>query len=185
VKTPPQDDRPAPQTAALAPVVERNIRALIEGRRREEKARSTVDRVADAVTRLTGSMRFVLIHAVLYGGWIIWNLPISPFRKFDPSLVGAAAASSIEAIFLSTFILMSRNRMNAQSDKRADLDLQISLLAEHEITRVVSLVSEIAKKPGIEASQDPGLGELKRDVEPEAVMDRLEAESAEQSPPRD
>ena len=62
--------------------------------------------------------------------------------------------------------------MNVQADKRAELDLQITLLAEHEVTRIVSLVSEIAKKMDIEIPDD--IDELAKDVHPEKVMDTME-----------
>jgi uncharacterized membrane protein len=83
--------------------------------------------------------------------------------------------ASVEAIFLSTFVLISQNRMAMVADKRAELDLQISLLAEHELTKLVTLVSKIAEREGIPSESDPEIREVKRDVAPEAVMDRLEA----------
>ncbi len=83
--------------------------------------------------------------------------------------------ASVEAIFLSTFVLISQNRMSQQADKRADLDLQISLLSEHEVTRLITLVKAIAEKLEIEASRDPELPELQKDVEPEKVLDVMEA----------
>ena len=83
--------------------------------------------------------------------------------------------ASVEAIFLSTFILISQNRMAAAADEPADLDLQISLLAEHEITRLVTLVSGIADRMGVKTEADADLEEITRDVAPEAVLDQLEA----------
>ena len=83
--------------------------------------------------------------------------------------------ASVEAIFLSTFVLISQNRMSAAADKRADLDLQISLLAEHEITRLVTLVSGIADRMGVNTEADAELDEIKQDVAPEAVLDEIEA----------
>jgi uncharacterized membrane protein len=80
----------------------------------------------------------------------------------------------VEAIFLSTFILITQNRMMAEADRRADLNLQISLLAEHEVTRLIQLVSEMAKKMGIEAARDPEVKELSQDVRPEMVLETLE-----------
>ena len=64
--------------------------------------------------------------------------------------------------------------MAAAADKRADLDLQISLLAEHELTRLISLVKAMAEHMGVEESRDPELKELTKDVHPEAVLDRIE-----------
>ncbi|MCA1481700.1 DUF1003 domain-containing protein, partial [Bradyrhizobium sp. NBAIM08] len=74
----------------------------------------------------------------------------------------------------STFVLISQNRMAAAADKRADLDLQVSLLAEHEITRMADVLARMAERMGIEAD----LHEVRRDVAPEAVLDRIEAEDA-------
>ncbi len=83
--------------------------------------------------------------------------------------------ASVEAIFLSTFVLISQNRMAAAADKRADLDLQVGLLAEHEVTKLVTLVSGIADRMGVRTAADPELGEIAQDVAPQAVLDEIEA----------
>jgi uncharacterized membrane protein len=160
----------------LARVVDRNIRALLLHRRQEEGTRSNQERIADSVTQFTGSMRFVYIHLVLFGSWIVINLGWIPgVPRFDPSFVVLAMVASVEAIFLSTFVLISQNRMSALADKRADLDLQVSLLAEHEITRLITVVTAMAERMGLEIAQDPELVELSQDVAPEKVMEKMEA----------
>ena len=83
--------------------------------------------------------------------------------------------ASVEAIFLSTFVLISQNRMAAAADKQADLDLQVSLLVEHEATRLVTLVSGIADRMGVKIEADADLEEITQDVASEAVLDELEA----------
>jgi uncharacterized membrane protein len=158
----------------MAGVVERNIHALLMHKQREEQSKGIQDRIADAITRFTGSMPFVYLHLVVFGLWIVVNLGWLPLPQFDPTFVVLAMVASVEAIFLGTFILISQNRMAALADKRADLDLQVSLLAEHEVTRLITLVTEIARKMGIEQSQDPELPELARDVAPEKVLDKME-----------
>ena len=130
----------------MAQIVERNIEALLQRRKREDREKTVEEKIADSVTRFTGSMLFVYLHLAIFGIWIIWNLGWIGLKPFDPSFVILAMFASVEAIFLSTFVLISQNRMNAQADKRADLDLQVSLLAEHEVTRLISLVTAIAKK---------------------------------------
>jgi uncharacterized membrane protein len=85
-----------------------------------------------------------------------------------------AVAVSVEAIFLSTFILITQNLMSVAADKRAELDLQISLLAEHEITKVAAFLSAIADRLDIETEVDAEVEELKQDVAPEAVLDEIE-----------
>src|SRR3712207_4151098 len=107
-------------------------------------------------------------------------LPIwTPAPPFDPTFVVLAMIASVEAIFLSTFVLINQNRMAAMADKRADLDLQISLLAEHEITRLITLVTAIAARMGIEESRHPELAELSQDIAPDKVMDQIERQEKE------
>jgi uncharacterized membrane protein len=158
----------------MAQIVERNIEALLQRGHLEEKQKTTQDRIADSITRFAGSMRFVYIHLILFGSWIIWNLGWLGLPPFDESLVVLAMVASVEAIFLSTFVMISQNRMNAQADKRAELDLQVSLLAEHEITRLVTLVAAMAKKMGVAEAHDAEIDELEQDVHPEKVMDTME-----------
>jgi uncharacterized membrane protein len=156
-------------------VVGRNIQALLARRLEQERNRRLQDRIADAITRFTGSMRFVYIHVVVFGLWIVLNLGWLPFApKFDPTFVVLAMVASVEAIFLSTFVLISQNRMTALADKRADLDLQVSLLTEHEITRLIQLTTAMARTLGVDESHDPELHELAHDVAPEKVLDEME-----------
>jgi uncharacterized membrane protein len=159
----------------LTGVVERNIRALLERRRADDHRRGWQDRLADGITRFTGSMRFVYLHLFVFGLWIAVNLPWSPLPRFDPSYVVLAMVASVEAIFLSTFILITQNRITAEADKRADLDLHISLLAEHEITRLIVLVTAMARQMGIHTAEDPELAELAQDVAPDNVLNAMEA----------
>ena len=167
---------PPPPPRGLSPVLERNILALQLRRQRQEKEAALEERLADAITRFTGSMRFVYLHLVVFGFWIVANLGWVPgVPAWDPSFVVLAMVASVEAIFLSTFVLISQNRMAAAADERADLDLQISLLAEHEVTRLVTLVSGIADRMGVKTEADADLEEITRDVAPEAVLDQLEA----------
>jgi len=164
----------------MSRVVERNIRALLARQQAEERRKTWQDRVADAVTAFTGSMTFVFIHLALFGIWIVWNLGWLGLPPFDKSFVVLAMFASVEAIFLSTFVLISQNRTAAQADKRATLDLQVNLLAEHEITRLVVLVTEIAKQLNIDAAQNPELQELAKDVHPEQVLTTIEQREAQE-----
>ena len=172
---------PPPQPTGLSPVLERNIRSLKERRQREEAEATTQEKIAEVITRFTGSMLFVYIHLALFGFWIIANLGWIPgVPLWDESFVVLAMRASVEAIFLSTFVLISQNRMQAAAGKRADLDLQISLLAEHEITKLATLVSAMADKMGVSSNVDDELEEIKQDVAPDAVLDELEASSPDQ-----
>jgi uncharacterized membrane protein len=158
----------------LAGALTRNIEALAERRRQDEGDATTQDRLASLITRFAGSMAFVSLHAALVVGWVLINTGLTRLRAFDPSFVILATVASVEAIFISTFILISQNRAQAAADRRADLNLQISLLSEHEVTHLIKLVSKVAANLGIEEASNPELEELKRTVAPEAVLERLE-----------
>jgi len=159
----------------LSPTLERNIHALVARRRREQHAATSQQKLADAITTFTGSMLFVYLHVAVFGIWIIANLHWLPgIPAWDESFVVLAMVASVEAIFLSTFVLISQNRMTAEADKRADLDLQISLLTEHELTKVARLLTQIADRLAIEPAAESELQEVARDIAPERVLDKIE-----------
>jgi len=166
------------ESRGMGAVVDRNIRALLERRQREDRERKLSDKIADRVTSFTGSMAFVYLHLIIFGLWIAINLGWLPIKKFDPTFVVLAMVASVEAIFLSTFVLITQNRMTAAAEKRAELDLQVSLLAEHEITRLIQIVSAIGERLGMEEVNDPELAELKDDVHPERVLDKIDRASS-------
>lgn len=159
-----------------------NIREM-EGRRRQEAARAPFsDRLAGAITAFAGSMAFVIVHVLLYGGWIAINLRWLPLiEPFDPTFVVLAMEASVEAIFLSTFVLISQNRMMAAADRRGDLDLHVNLLTEHELTRLAGLVDAIAAKLGVE-QDDPEFEEVKQDISADKVLDALDEEQGKVKP---
>ncbi len=172
---------PPPPPDSLHSALKRNIEQLAERRRRDTERSSRQERVADRITGFTGSMRFVYLHLAVYTLWILINLGWIPgVRRFDPSFVILAMEASVEAIFLSTFVLISQNRMAAAADKRADLDLHVNLLAEHELTKLVEMVAAISDKLGVRSVPEGEIGEISRDVAPEAVLDAIQASQEDQ-----
>ncbi len=174
-ETPRRPDAPAVPGSAVSGIVYRNIHALLEVRKEFERRKRRQDRVADAITAFAGSMGFVYVHILVYGGWIVINLGLIPgIKAFDPfPFVMLAMIASVEAIFLSTFILISQNRMTELADQRADLDLQISLLAEHEVTRLIHMTDAIARHLKV-PTELADMEELKKDVRPEVVVQQIE-----------
>jgi uncharacterized membrane protein len=165
-------------SSGLAQVLERNIR-LLHARNQEEEAHAGAEeRVARTVTDFTGSMLFVYLHIAIYGAWIVLNLRWIPgVPAWDRTFVILAMVASVEAIFLSTFVLITQNRMAAAAERRAELDLHINLLAEHEVTKVIRMVSAIAERLDVATEQGPEIEELKSDIAPEAVLDEIESPS--------
>jgi uncharacterized membrane protein len=169
---------PPPNPEGLSEALTRNIEVLTKRRATEAAKASRGDKIAAGVTRFTGSMLFVYLHLAAYGAWIVLNLGLVPgLKPFDPTFVILASEASVEAIFLSTFVLISQNRMSAAADQRADLDLHISLLAEHELTKMAVLLDAVAAKLGVQAAARE-IEEIKRDVAPEAVMDQIQDQQA-------
>jgi uncharacterized membrane protein len=159
----------------LNSILERNIEALVRRRDAEAKVSSLQDKIAAGVSGFSGSMSFVYLHLVIVSFWVAANLNWIPHvPAWDDSFVVLAMVASVEAIFLSTFVLITQNRMAAAADKRADLDLQISLLTEHELTKLAGLIAEMANKLGVSTEDNSEIEEIKRDVAPEAVLERIE-----------
>lgn len=149
---------------------------MIRARQELDKDRSRADRLADKVTSFSGTPTFVAVHAALFGGWLLYNSGLFDVPRFDPfPFVMLAMFASVEAIFLSTFVLITQNRMQRAADQRADLHLQIALLTEHELTRALELLDNVAGRLG--ASQDidrKAIESLKADVTPGGVLREIE-----------
>ena len=173
-------DRDAPERPEkhplLAGVLERNIRTLLAQRERRARHRSLQQRIADAITDFSGNMVFVYVHVLWFGGWIAWNLGAVGGKPFDPFPFGLLTMIvSLEAIFLATFVLISQNRISLDAERRTNLDLQIGLLTEHELTRALKMLDEIQDHLGIAQDPTTDLEELEAEVRPEDVLKEIEA----------
>jgi uncharacterized membrane protein len=157
----------------------KNISDLRKDREAAERSRTLGERVADKVTAFAGSMNSVLFHLLLYGGWLLYNSGIFPVEPFDPyPFVMLAMTASVEAIFLTTFVLISQNRNALIEERREDLGLHVSLLTEHEITRLAQLMDLIANRIGLDDGEKPELGDIKQEVAPVAVLRTIDAEES-------
>jgi uncharacterized membrane protein len=168
----------------LASVVERNIRSIEEHHRAAEGARTIREKIADFITGVSGSLGFVWLHVLWFGLWIALNVGLLGIPSFDPFPFGLLTTIvSLEAIFLSTFVLVSQNRQSVIADQRAQLDLQINLLAERELTRILQLQDAIARHLGVHNLDAMELQELEEDVQPEVVLQQLDAENGRKGRP--
>jgi uncharacterized membrane protein len=155
----------------LSKVIERNICTIIRLRLKAAQARSLQDQIADSVTVFSGKMGFVYVHIVWFGVWILLNdgkLGITPFDPFPYGFLTMIV--SLEAIFLSTFVLISQNRLSEEAETRANLNLQIGLLTEHEVTRVLQMLDAIQDTLGIDNDEDSELADLEMETKPEDVL---------------
>lgn len=122
------------------------------------------------------------LHLAILIVWVALNLgAIRAIPPWDPSFVILAMVASVEAIFLSTFVLINQNRMAELSERRAELDLQISLLNEHETTRLIEMMSALTERLKVPTPADDELPQLAQNVDPQAVMSQIERVSENQT----
>src|SRR5882762_9170278 len=142
--------RPTPGAADHSLPID-NVRRIAKLEERQLQARSAGERVAGAVSRAAGTSAFAIAHLVWFTVWLLANSGLvrglEPFDPFPFSLLTLIV--SLEAIFLSIWILISQNQMTRQAERRAHLDLQINLLAEQESTATLRIVHDIAEHLGI------------------------------------
>jgi uncharacterized membrane protein len=154
-----------------------NIERIAEMEKEFLERRSVVERVGDTIADFVGSTTFVILHVIWFTAWIAVNRNLIPqVRTFDPYpflLLGLAV--SLEAVLLSTFVLMKQNRMSKRSDRRNDLNLQIDLLAEREATMMLQMLQQICAHLGLEEVGDGAeVRELIRDTKVESIARELE-----------
>jgi uncharacterized membrane protein len=129
----------------------------------ESLDKSLSEVIADRIAGFTGSMTFVWFHVAWFGAWILLNVPWFGFQPFDPyPFTFLTMIVSLEAIFLATFILMSENRQARLADRRARVNLQIDMISEREVTKLMELVVEIHDKLGLKRKPDRELDRMRR-----------------------
>ena len=173
--------RPAPsqshtyhQPQTVEDVVQQNIDTILQLDKAARAQRTLLARVVDSITAFCGSLSFVWAHALWFGFWIGENL-LRGSAGFDPyPFPLLTLIVSLEAIFLSTFILISQNRDLQLSERRNQLDLQINLLTEQENTKMLTMLKQIADKVGADVSQDPTLAVLEQSTQPEKLVEQIE-----------
>lgn len=162
-----------PFNPTLSDVVENNIRTLLRLRAQRSRERNVQDRLADGITYLSGRMAFVYLHVIWFAAWIAINTGRVGFSIFDPYPYGLLTMIvSLEAIFLSTFVLISQNRLSEEADRRADLDLHIGLLTEAETTYALKMLHAIQRKLEI-PDEEPALADFLMATNPEDVLEEI------------
>src|SRR4029453_18603422 len=166
----------SPSAAGGAPPLSvlRNVQTIADLEAKSDSDRGLLNRLSDRVSRFASSPPFLVLHLLWFAGWITWNrmvgTPLDPYPfTFLTFLV------SLEAIFLTSFVLISQNHLEAQAHRRAALDLQINLLAEREMTSVLRMVSAIAAHLGLsDECDDDELKELIEKTDLGAIVKTVE-----------
>lgn len=171
------------ENVSQSEILRKNISAMADMQQKAKHARTFQERMADLITAFFGSMAFVYVHAVWFSLWILLNIGlvhvplISEFDPFPFQLLTMIV--SLEAIFLSTFVLISQNRSQELSERRAELDLHVNLLAEQKAAKVLDMLHEIAKQldqmhDDFNFKHDPEAEALKISPEPQEVLEEIE-----------
>jgi uncharacterized membrane protein len=144
-----------------------NIRAIVQLERQANRKASIGERIGQRISDVVGTMQFVTVHGLVMLTWIGWNMVAAESMRFDPYPFGLLTfIVSLEGVLIATFVLIAQNRMSRQSDARDHLNLQISMLAEQEMTLMLKVLRRIANR---------------LDVEPEGVDDAKAAKLAEET----
>jgi uncharacterized membrane protein len=162
-------------TRTVEQLTQANVEKILALERATKASATAADRVAEQITRFCGSMSFVTLHVTWYGAWITANVLLPEASRFDPYPFSfLTLVVSLEAIFLSAFIMISQNRQALLNERRSHLDLQIDMLAEQENTKMLGLLEKIACKVGIEPCDDDEAKALAEAVKPEHLARQIE-----------
>jgi uncharacterized membrane protein len=158
--------RPHPGVSGDAPKIPATARTNIESVAQIEhgfvRQRSTADRVGQAITRIAGSLGFVAVHLAGIATWVALNTGLVPgavtFDPFPFSLLGVLV--SLEAVLLTSFVLMTQRRQSRQAEHWAHLNLQVALMAEQEATKTLQMLRAICERLGVATGHDAELQEM-------------------------
>jgi len=164
--------RPAPRT--VEELTAQNVAAIQQLESAALSHAGLMDAVADRIAHFAGSALFLAMHVVWFAAWIAIN--VSPgIGHFDPfPFTFLTLVVSLEAIFLSSFILISQKRAALISERRNQLDLQINLLTEQENTRMLKVLGAIATKLGVSVSDDPSTEVLEQATRPDKLVEQID-----------
>jgi uncharacterized membrane protein len=155
-------------------LTQQNIEAIIKLEEAAKGNRSRSELIAETIAKFCGSMRFVWVHVIWFSAWVFVNI-VPGIKHIDPfPFTFLTLVVSLEAIFLSTFILISQNHDTRISERRNHLDLQINLLSEQENTKMIGMLQAIAKKVGADLGYDSHLEQLSQETQPEKLVEQIE-----------
>ena len=136
--------------------------------------RSRVEVLADRMIGFASSTPFLVVHAIIFIAWIVWNVPGIPLPRFDPYPYGMLTTIvSLEAIFLSIFVLMTQSRESRIGELREELTLQVNLRMEEEITKTLHLVAGLYARLGLKMADDPELRAMLEPLDPKKIENDL------------
>lgn len=159
-----------------------NIRTIVELEKQAAREATLTERLGQWITETLGTIGFVAGHSVAMALWIGWNLAGPDASRFDPYPFGLLTfIVSLEGVLIATFVLIAQNRMSRQSDQRDHLNLQISMLAEQELTLMLKIMRQISTRLEIapENAADARAEKLAEETNVYEIVDHLRRELPE------
>lgn len=136
--------------------------------------RTRMEVLADRMIGVASSTACLLIHVLAFALWILMNSPLPGMPQFDPYPFGMLTTIvSLEAIFLSIFVLMTQNRESRIGELREELTLQVNLRVEEEVTKTLHLVAGLYSRLNLQLADDPELRAMLEPLDPQAIESDL------------
>jgi uncharacterized membrane protein len=181
---------PPPEIPRGAPPEERRMRrstkintAFRAIKAQHSSNRSAMEILADRMIGVASSTPFLVLHALMFIVWILWNTPGVPLPRFDPYPYGMLTTIvSLEAIFLSIFVLMTQSRESRIGELREELTLQVNLRMEEEVTKTLHLVAGLYSRLNLQLADDPDLRAMLEPLDPKKIESDLTEQINASSP---
>jgi uncharacterized membrane protein len=138
------------------------------------RERTWIEAVADWLNRMAASSGFLVLHVFWFAIWMLWNTRMLGLVPFDPFPFGLLTmVVSLEAIFLSIFVLMAQKRESAIAELREEMSLQVGLRLEEEVTKTLQLVAGLYTRLGHKVAEDAELHQMLQPLDVEAIEREL------------
>jgi uncharacterized membrane protein len=154
------------------PQVVKNVQAIAELQRRMLEERTHINRLSDMIMRAAASPPFIVLHLAIFAGWVVIN---NSRYAFDPPPFNLLnLILTLEAIVLTSIVLIVQTDLRRMSDLRAHLDLQVNILSEQELTAILGLLNQICKQLKIDVESTGPEAELAEETDLETIATALE-----------
>ncbi len=152
------------------------IRSIESFEAKKRARRSWVEKVEDRIVSVFGTTEFLIFNFIFFLGWVVINSGLVPFiRPFDPyPFILLITIVSLEAIVLAIFVLITQNRQSRIESLREETELQVDLISEQEVTKVLKILAVVLRKLGVDPKKDPELQKMLKPLDPEEIERQLE-----------
>lgn len=157
--------------------INESIETLANLHLRMERKVGRHQKAIEYVTATLGRPRFLYVIMLFVALWILINiiLKLSGMAAFDPPpFYWLQGTVSMSALLMTTIVLITQNRQNRAAEQRRQLDLQVNLLVEQKVTKVISLIEELRRDSSVVKDRhDPEAEALQSSVDPHEVLASL------------